>query len=70
MTTLYGWFLNKMAKKKKVTEEITEIAEEIVDEEVKLYAGDRSAYNCQPCTGLGLLENGNICSTCKGTGKV
>ena len=31
---------------------------------------DRSAFNCKPCEGEGLLVNGNICSECRGTGKV
>ncbi len=36
---------------------------------------DRSAFNCVPCKGLGLVENlegtlGKICSNCNGTGKV
>lgn len=30
---------------------------------------DRSAYNCEPCKGEGLLENGDTCPACRGTGK-
>jgi len=32
-------------------------------------AEDRSAYDCVPCKGEGLLENGTVCSDCLGTGK-
>lgn len=40
---------------------------EVVVKEVKK---DRSAFNCLPCSGLGMLPNGNICQECKGKGKI
>ena len=30
---------------------------------------DRSAFDCVPCKGEGLLENGQLCTNCNGQGK-
>lgn len=50
--------------KRKQAEPKKKVVKKVVEVE------DRSAFNCQDCQGLGILPNGNICATCKGTGKI
>ena len=58
--------------KKKIKKEKEETEKELGEktEEVNEVVNDRSAFNCKPCGGSGLLKNGSICFTCKGRGKV
>lgn len=54
----------KNEPKDEVNEETSQVQHEEVHE-------DRSAYNCTDCKGEGLIsQNGIICATCHGTGKV
>ncbi len=50
-------------------EEITKKEEPKKEEASKVNKEDRSAFNCSPCKGEGLVD-GKICISCNGTGKV
>jgi DnaJ-class molecular chaperone len=49
--------MNFMSKKSKLVEQIEPVE-------------DRSAFNCKPCAGEGLIDENTVCPNCQGTGKV
>jgi DnaJ-class molecular chaperone len=54
-----------------VTEEVIETNEQVEQtfHEDKAHIEKDPSFNCKECRGEGLLINGSLCPTCKGTGK-